>query len=200
MKRRARETRMFERRFDCWLREFESVSDRQSRRRRGHRGSRHGDNCADGAEIILVLVLFGTLRRKLLMGGCNLRRSLRCDGVDVTERQRKLNEQREKCRPRTKPDIRPYPLHLETPPHVAASSPRRPRRYNITSQATCLCVNRARRKTRFMFEVARRLNAAISVLRGSMWRRMLRAATAGRSIRQRREGRRRPSRRLHRAS
>jgi hypothetical protein len=141
LERGARKTRMLERRFRYRWGEFESLRNRQSRRRRSHRGARHRDHRADGAEIIPVLIRIGILRRQLLLGGLYRRRCLRGEGMDVAERQHELHGDRKECDPCAQSDIRPKPLHAVDAPR-RAGPPRWLRRYNITSQVLRLYVNR----------------------------------------------------------
>ena len=61
--------------------------------------------------------------------------------VAVAERQRELHQHREHREPGAVPDIRPEPLHLETPPHIARHHPLSPRRYNVTSPDRSADVN-----------------------------------------------------------
>ena len=114
LKCRAGVARKNESRIRQWMRAFESLRDRQRRRCCGHGCGRHGDDSADGAKIIRMLILVA--RRRQLLRRLDRRRGLRSDCVDVAERKRKLDDERKQCRPRAKPDVRPYPLHVENAP------------------------------------------------------------------------------------
>jgi hypothetical protein len=75
------------------MREFESLRDRQCRRRCGRRRARHSDNGTNRAKIIRMLIRIGS-RRRLLLGGLYRWRGLRRDRVEVSERKRKLDDER----------------------------------------------------------------------------------------------------------
>ena len=194
MKRGARGPRMHERRMLRRLCELENRRDRQSRRRRSHGRAHQGNDRADRAEIIRVMIRIWILRRKLLLGGLYRRCRLRRDRMDVTERQRKLDGDRKQREPCSKLDVRPDPLHAENAPHAGTKHPVRFRCYNITSQVPRLYVNCSRQK--LFVSLARRWRSnpggVISVLRAPRWQRMRRAAAAGRSSRRRPAGRRHP--------
>ena len=115
MKRRAGVARKNERRIYWRMRAFKDLRDGQRRRRCGHGCGRHGDNSADGAKIIRMLIAV-VARRRQLLGRLDRRRCLRRDRMDVAERKRKLDDERKQCCPRARLDIRPYPLHVEDAP------------------------------------------------------------------------------------
>lgn len=87
------------------MREFERLRGRQHGRGCRDNSARQGDNGADRAEIIrLVRVMAG--RGQLLRGELEGRRRCdRCDSVEMSERQHKLDRQGKQRNLRTSSDI-----------------------------------------------------------------------------------------------
>lgn len=116
MKGRARRARLDER---CiWrqmMREFESLRDWKCRRRRRHGRTCQGDNGADRANVIRVLIRIVAGRRKLL-GGLERRRSLHRNRMEVAKRKPKLDGERKQRSSRAISDVRSEPLHADTHP------------------------------------------------------------------------------------
>lgn len=138
MKCRARVAWKNERRIYWRMRAFKDLRDRQRRRRCGHGCGRHGDNSADGAKIIRMMIAV-VARRWQLLGRLDRRRGLGRDRMDVAERKRKLNGERKQRRPRAKPDVRPYPLHVEDAPRRKPLFPSAPTLQHNIASAVLMC-------------------------------------------------------------
>jgi hypothetical protein len=118
---------MNERRVRDQVRVFDSRRQRQRRWRRGDCRICQRDDGANRTNIVRMLILI-VARRRLLLGGLDRWRDLRCDGMEVAERKPKLDDERKQCNSRTKFDVRPDPLHADNAPrrkqlqHPAAST------------------------------------------------------------------------------
>jgi hypothetical protein len=135
---------MQECRIYCQRRGFDGLRYRQRRGRRGHARAGHGDDGADRAIVVGVLIRIVAGRWRLLRGRYR-RRSMCRDRMEMAERKHTLHGEREQRHPCAMLDVRPKPLHV-TPRAESRYTPW-PRRYNITSQARRLDVNCPRRET-----------------------------------------------------
>jgi hypothetical protein len=140
LKRGARRMQTKECRLRCWSRQFGGLRQRQRRWCGGYRRARQSDNGADGAKIVQMPVLIGTGCGQLLLDGQNRRRGLRRDGMEVAERKRELDGEREQRDPRAKSDVRPHPLHRDNAPLVEGrNTPLPPTLQHNIASAVLVC-------------------------------------------------------------
>ncbi len=98
------------------VRQFDGLRQRQRGWRSGHGRARQSHDRADGAKIVQMPIRIGTGLGQLLLDGLDRRRGLRCNRVEVAERQRELDGERKQRDPRAMSDVCPHPLHRDNAP------------------------------------------------------------------------------------